>query len=114
MQGLKKTFPTLAAVLAACLAMSAPAFAQNTIESVCRWQSVFPDHLGIDPGAELADGQTVQMVKALVADPDRLHSMGLFGVHKGDHVNMVCIGADVWRIKHYATGLAITFSTRPL
>jgi hypothetical protein len=93
--------------------VSTAADAQQSVESGCRWQSAFPDHLGIDPGQEIADGQLVQMVRAVVTDPDRLSSMGLFGVRQGDRIRMRCIDADVWRIKHYATGLTITFSSRP-
>jgi len=103
----------LAVALAACLMLSTASYAQNQAEPGCRWQSAFPAHLGIDPGSGLADGQAVTIVEALVTDPDRLHSMGLFGVRKGDRIKMLCIDSDVWRIKHYGTGLAITFSTRP-
>ena len=103
----------LAVMLGAALAVSTPAWSQSVSDPGCRWQSAFPAHLGIDPGQEIADGQPVQMVRAVVTDPDRLHSLGLFGVRKGDRIKLLCIEPDVWRIKHYATGLAITFSTRP-
>ena len=102
-----------AVALTTCLAGFSAAFAQNSSDSGCRWQSAFPGQLGIVTGSQIAEGQAVRWVEVRVTDPDRLHSMGLFGVQKGDRVKMLCIESDVWRIKHYATGLAITFSTRP-
>ena len=102
-----------AAVLSASLAAAMGVYAQNRPESGCRWQSAFPEHLGIDTGFEIADGQTVGMLEAAVTDPDRLYSLGLYAARQGDRIKMICIEPDVWRIKHVGTGLAITFSTRP-
>ena len=104
---------TFAIALTACLAGFSTALAQNPSESGCRWQSAFPEQLGIVTGIKMTEGQSVRWVEVRVTDPERLHTMGLFGVRKGDRVKMLCIETEVWRIKHYATGLAITFSTRP-
>ena len=109
----KKTLPIAAWAAAACLTLFTAVYAQNPSGSGCSWQSAFPAHLGIDYGSELAEGQSVDIVEAWVTDADRLQSMGLFGVRQGDRIKMLCIEPDVWRIKHYGTGLAITFSTKP-
>lgn len=115
LRAVTKIIPALvfAVILAAYPPVSTADDARRSIDSGCRWQSAFPEHLGIDPRQEIADGQPVQMVRAVVTDPDRLHAMGLFGVRQGDRIRMRCIEPEVWRIKHYATGLTITFSTRP-
>ena len=94
-------------------ALFAPLTAQEPSGAGCRWQSAFPQHLGIDTRFDIADGQSVRTVEAFISDPDRLHSMGLFGVKPGQRIKMFCIGSDLWRIKHYATGQQITFSTKP-
>ena len=79
-------------------------------KSDCKWLATFPELLGIEPNAMPAAGQPILYISATVIDPDRLHSLGLFGLRKGDKIKMLCMGADQWRIKHYATGLSITFS----
>jgi len=53
-------------------------------------------------------------VEASVNDPDRLSSLGLFAVRMSDRGKMLCIGSNVRRIKHPATGLAIAFAARLL
>lgn len=105
--------PATAVIVAACLVVSAAAEPQTPAVPDCRWQSSFSEHLGIEPASTPADGQQVQMLKAVVTDPDRLYSMGLVAAGQGDRISMLCIDSDVWRIKHTATGLTITFSTRP-
>ena len=115
MQAASKSLGTaaLAAAVAGWLVCSAAATAQNSSPSGCRWQTAFIEHLGIEPATDVADGDAVQVMQAQVKDPDRLHTMGLFNIRPGDRINMVCVGSDVWRIKHYATGLAIMFSPKP-
>jgi hypothetical protein len=89
------------------------AIAAETTEKGCQWQSIFPQHLGIEPGFIPANGQQLYIIKAFVTDPGRLREIGLYGVKKGDKIKMICLGNDRWRIKHYATDLAIEFSTKP-
>ena len=115
LQAEKNNIPicAFAAILTAFLTVATAAVAQNYSDSGCRWQSGFPEHLGIDTGFQIADGQAVGMLEAAVTDPDRLFSMGLYAARKGDRVKLYCVEPDVWRIKHVDTGLAITFSTRP-
>ena len=115
MQRGKNNCPALifTAILAACLLIAATAAAQQPSEPDCRWKAGFARQLGIEPDSEPMAGQPVQMLKAQVIDPDRLASVGLVAARRGDRISMLCVGSDVWRIKHYATGLATTFSTRP-
>lgn len=102
-------------VLTAVLLGTLPCSAQgpNPDKPNCKWLAIFPELLGIEPDALPTAGQPVVYINATVTDPDRLHSLGLFGLNKGDKIKMLCMGADQWRIKHYATGLAIKFSMRP-
>jgi hypothetical protein len=89
------------------------AIAAETTEKGCQWQSMFLQHLGIEPELKTANGQQLHIIKAFVTDPGRLQEFGLYGVKEGDRIKMICLGNDRWRIKHYATGLAIEFSTKP-
>jgi hypothetical protein len=82
-------------------------------QETCPWQAQFDRMLGIAPQGSPRDGEPIRFVDATVVDPDRLFSLGLIGVEKGDHIKLLCVGDNQWRIKHYATGLVIFFSTDP-
>ncbi len=87
------------------------AFGQDVANSV--WMSDFKRHLGIDPDVEPEDGKAVDFVSATVINAEKLFSLGLYGVKNGDKIKMINLGNNQWRIKHYATGLAITLSINP-
>lgn len=64
-------------------------------------------HLGIEPADAAVLGAPPPFFAASVQDPQPLFSMGLYGVQAGDRVNLVNLGPDHWRVKHYATGHSI-------
>ena len=100
-------------LLTAVAALAWSAMALGDAEAGCRWRSDLPRILGIAVKDAPAGDETVRFIDAVVTDPQPLFSFGLFGAKPGDAVKMICEGNDVWRIKHYATGLAIDFSLKP-
>lgn len=79
----------------------------------CQWDERYPELLGISAEPEPAGTPAVEFVNAVVTEPERLAEKGLYAVKSGDTVKLLCVGENLWRIKHYATGLSIVFSTVP-
>jgi len=77
----------------------------------CRWDPGYTELLGVSVAAAVEANRPVAFVQAAVTRPEKLAALGLYAVKKGDTVKLLCIGENFWRIKHYASGLAIVFST---
>lgn len=87
------------------------AYEQETGDSA--WRTAYKQQLGIHPDIEPQDGEAVRFVLATVTNPEKLFTLGLYSVKKGDKIKMINLGNNQWRIKHYDSGLAITLSIFP-
>jgi len=93
--------------------LSYPIEAQESPPSAGRWVPEFKQELGIKPDREPTEGEIVHFVSATVVDPKKLLALGLYGIRNGDKIKMIYLGNNQWRIKHYATGLAIILTVNP-
>lgn len=74
--------------------------------------------LGICPDAYYADIHLAatpkgSLITATVDDPSKLTSLGLKGVKKGDHVELMNLGNGKWNVKHLLTRNEITYHGSP-
>lgn len=90
-----------------------PIAAQERGSADSIWISALNQQLGIKPDPEPNDGEVVRYVSATVVDFEKLFALGLYGVKNGDKIKLINLGNNQWRIKHYATGLAITLTINP-
>jgi hypothetical protein len=90
-----------------------PIMAQERETTNSVWISALNQQLGIKPEPEPSDGEVVRFVSATVINFEKLFALGLYGVKNGDKIKLINLGNNQWRIKHYATGLAIILTINP-
>jgi hypothetical protein len=102
-----------------------PIAAQECETTNSIWISALNQQLGIKPDSEPNDGEVVRFVSATVTNfeklfalglygvKNKLFALGLYGVKNGDKIKLINLGNNQWRIKHYATGLAIILTINP-
>lgn len=74
--------------------------------------------LGIRPDTYYADVHLAatpkgSFITATVYDPSKLSSLGLKGVKKGDHVELLNLGNGKWKVKHLLTRNEVTYHGSP-
>jgi hypothetical protein len=109
----KYTAPLTFIVLLNAVLLIFPLNAYEQETSNSEWRAAYKQQLGIQPDAEPKEGEAVRFVLATVTHPEKLFTLGLYGVKKGDKIKMINLGNNQWRIKHYDSGLAITLSVFP-